>query len=115
MIVNGYGNNFNTITMLGQDAIAEVRVLLTNYQAEYGRASGATVNLISKSGTKEFHGLGSFFRRHEQFNANNFFNNRLGQPKPRYRYRTWTYNVGGPISLGSFNRNKDKLFFFWSQ
>ncbi|MCC6292219.1 MAG: TonB-dependent receptor [Bryobacterales bacterium] len=115
MIVNGYGNNFNTITMLGQDAIAEVRVLLTNYQAEYGRASGATVNLISKSGTKEFHGLGSFFRRHEQFNANNFFNNRLGQPKPRYRYKTWTYNVGGPISLGSFNRNKDKLFFFWSQ
>jgi hypothetical protein len=115
MVVNPMGNNVNTITMLGQDAIAEVRVLLTNYQAEYGRASGATVNLVSKSGTKDFHGLGSHFRRHEQFNANNFFNNRLGQPKPRYRYNTWTYNVGGPISVGSFNRNKDKVFFFWSQ
>lgn len=115
MVVNPMGNNVNTITMLGQDAIAEVRVLLTNYQAEYGRASGATVNLVSKSGGKSFHGLGSHFRRHEQFNANNFFNNRLGQPKPRYRYNTWTYNVGGPIAIPKLNRNRDKLFFFWSQ
>jgi hypothetical protein len=116
MVVNGIGNNFNTIVMLGQDAIAEMRVLLTNYQAEYGRSSGATVNLITKSGTKEFHGLASYFKRHEQFNANNFFNNRLGVPKPRYRYNTWNYNVGGPIYIpGKFNRNREKLFFFWSQ
>ncbi len=116
MVVNGIGNNFNTVVMLSQDAIAEVRVLLTNYQAEYGRSSGATVNLISKSGTREFHGLVSHFKRHEQFNANNFFNNRLGQPKPRYRYNTWNYNIGGPIYIpGKFNRDRDKLFFFWSQ
>jgi len=115
MVVNPMGNNFNTVVVLGQDAIAEVRVLLTNYQAEYGHASGATVNIVSKSGGKDFHGLGSHFRRHEQFNANNFFNNRLGQPTPRYRYNTWNYNVGGPISIGKFNRNRDKVFFFWSQ
>ena len=115
MVANPMGNNFNTVVVLGQDAIAEVRVLLTNFQAEYGHASGATVNIVSKSGGKDFHGLASHFRRHEQFNANNFFNNRLGQPKPRYRYNTWNYNVGGPISIGRFNRNKDKLFFFWSQ
>jgi hypothetical protein len=115
MVANPMGNNFNTVVVLGQDAIAEVRVLLTNFQAEYGHASGATVNIVSKSGTKNFHGLGSHYRRHEQFNANNFFNNRLGQPKPRYRYNTWNYNVGGPISIGRFNRDKDKVFFFWSQ
>jgi hypothetical protein len=116
MVVNGIGNNFNTVVMLSQDAIAEVRVLLTNYQAEYGRSSGATVNLISKSGTREFHGLASHFKRHEQFNANNFFNNRLGQPKPRYRYTTWNYNIGGPVYVpGKFNTNREKLFFFWSQ
>jgi hypothetical protein len=115
MVANPMGNNFNTVVVLGQDAIAEVRVLLTNFQAEYGHASGATVNIVSKSGTKDFHGLGSHFQRHEQFNANNFFNNRLSQPKPRYRYNTWNYNAGGPISIGRFNRNKDKVFFFWSQ
>jgi len=116
MVVNAIGNNFNTIVMLGQDAVAEVKVLLTNYQAEYGRSSGASINFISKSGGRDFHGLGSYFKRHEQFNANDFFNNLLSQPKPRYRYNTWNYNVGGPVTLpGRFNRNRDKLFFFWSQ
>jgi hypothetical protein len=116
MVVNGIGNNFNTVVMLGQDAIAEMRVLLTNYQAEYGRSSGATVNIVSKSGARDFHGLGSYFKRHEQFNAKNFFNNLLGQPKARYRYNTWNYNVGGPVYIpGKFNRDRNKLFFFWSQ
>jgi hypothetical protein len=116
MVVNPMGNNFNTVVVLGQDAVAEMRVLLSNYQAEYGRSSGATVNIISKSGTRDFHGLGSYFKRHEQFNANNFFNNRLDRPKPRYRYNTWNYNVGGPVYIpGKFNVNRDKLFFFWSQ
>jgi hypothetical protein len=115
MPVNPMGNNFNSVVMLSQDAVAEVKVLLTNYPAEYGRSSGATVNFITKSGTREWHGLASYYKRHEQFNANDFFNNRFGRPKPRYRYNTWNYNIGGPVPLGSLNRNKDKLFFFWSQ
>lgn len=123
MVVNPMGNNFNSVVVLSQDAIAEVNVLLSNYTAEYGRSSGAAVNFVTKSGTKDFHGLGSYFKRHEQFNANDFFNNRLGRAKPRYRYNTWNYNVGGPIwlpekvfgPLGGFNESKDKLFFFWSQ
>src|SRR2546425_6425585 len=78
--------------------------------------SGANISLVTKSGTRDFHGLGSYFKRHEQFNANDFFNNRLGVPKQRYRYNTWTYNIGGPVYIpGKFNRNREKLFFFWSQ
>jgi hypothetical protein len=123
MVVNPMGNNFNSVVVLSQDAIAEVKVLLSNYQAEYGRSSGAAVNFVTKSGGRDFHGLGSYFKRHEQFNANDFFNNRLNRPKPRYRYNTWNYNVGGPVylpkdifgPLGGFNENKEKLFFFWSQ
>ena len=115
MPVNPMGNNFNSVVVLSQDAIAEVKVLLTNYPAEYGRSSGATVNFITKSGTRDFHGLGSYYKRHEQFNANDFFNNRLGRAKPRYRYNTWNYNIGGPIPIPKVNRNRDKLFFFWSQ
>ncbi len=115
MPANPIGNNFNSTIVLSQDAIEEVKVLLTNYPAEYGRSTGATVNFITKGGTKEFHGLASYFKRHEQFNANNFFNNRLGTPRPRYRYNTWNYNVGGPVVLPKFNKDRDKLFFFWSQ
>ncbi|MCX6616450.1 MAG: carboxypeptidase-like regulatory domain-containing protein, partial [Acidobacteria bacterium] len=114
--LNALGNNFNAVIGVSQDAIAEVKVLQTNYQAEYGRMSGANVTLVSKSGTRQFHGLGSYFKRHEELNANDFFNNRLTQPKARYRFNTWSYNVGGPVYIPEhFNRNKDKLFFFFSE
>ncbi len=110
------GNNFELKLQQSMDSVAEVRILLSNYQAEYGNAAGANVEMVLKSGARDFHGLGSWFKRHEQFNANNFFNNRLSVPKARYRYNTWTYNIGGPAYLpGKFNRDKDKLFFFWSQ
>jgi hypothetical protein len=114
--LNAIGNNSNGVVALSMDAIAEVRVLLSNYEAEYGRKAGANVYLVSKSGTKDFHGLGSYFKRNEEFNADSFFNNQIGAPRPRYRYNTWTYNVGGPVYIPRvFNRNRDKLFFFWSQ
>jgi hypothetical protein len=128
--VQGNNNQFNQVSLDGvpisqqdvqtptvsQDAIAEVKVLLTNYQAEYGRLSGANVQLVSKSGTREFHGSGAYYKRHEQWNANNFFNNRLGRGLPIYRYNTWNYTIGGPVYIpGKFNRNRDKVFFFWSQ
>jgi hypothetical protein len=114
--LNAYGNQFNSVVNISMDAVAEVKVLLSNYQAEYGRLSGANVHIVSKSGTKEFHGLASYWKRHEQFNANEFFNNLLGLPKPGYRYNTWNYNLGGPAYLpGKFNTSREKLFFFWAQ
>src|SRR3954452_7330527 len=98
------------------DAIAEVKVLLNNYQAEYGRMRGAGVLMIGKSGTRDFHGSFNYFKRHEQFNANDFFNNRLGIPKARYRYNMYSYTIGGPAYIPKlFNKDKNKLFFFWSQ
>ncbi|MGH9657403.1 MAG: carboxypeptidase regulatory-like domain-containing protein [Bryobacteraceae bacterium] len=130
--VNGSRNNTNNVTIDGvvisapggapnlmlpvsMDAVSEVKVLLSNFQAEYGRLSGATVQMIGKSGTRDFHGLASYFKRHEQFNANNFFRNFNGLPKGRYRFNTWSFNLGGPITIpGRFNRNREKLFFFWN-
>ncbi len=97
------------------DAVGEVKVLLTNYQAEYGRSSGGTVNAVIKSGTKEYHGAGYYFKRNEAFNANEFFRNRDGLPKPRYRFDYPGYNIGGPVPIPWINKNKEKLFFFWSQ
>lgn len=97
------------------DAVAEVKVLLTNYQAEYGRSSGGTINTIIKSGTREYHGGAYYFIRNEALNANEFFRNRDGLARPQYRFNYPGYFLGGPVPMGKFNKNRDKLFFFWSQ
>lgn len=101
----------------GLDAVAEVKVLLVNYQAEYGRSQGGTINTVIKSGTKDFHGGAYYFLRNEAFNANEFFDNRQGIPRPRYRFNYPGYYVGGPVIIPgtNFNKNHDKLFFFWSE
>lgn len=109
----GSPNNFSSPINL--DAIGEVKVLLNNYQAEYGRNGGPMVNVVTKSGSNEFHGTGYLFKRHEQFNANSFFNNRNNNRKPIYRYQTLGATIGGPVTIpGKFNTSRDKLFFFYS-
>src|SRR5438270_841786 len=72
----GGGGNFSGITSI--DAIAEVNIQANSYTAEYGLKSGAQVNLVTKHGGSEFHGTAAYYKRHEQFNAQNFFNNRQG-------------------------------------
>jgi outer membrane receptor protein involved in Fe transport len=98
------------------DTIAEVKVLTSNYQAEYGRNSGGVITVITKSGTQSFHGAAYDYYRNETLNANSWGNNRTGTLKAPYRYRITGYNLGGPVYIpGKFNTKKDKLFFFWSQ
>jgi hypothetical protein len=105
---------FNEVTSV--DAIAEVNVILTNYNAEYGRNSGPQINMVSKSGTNEFHGSLYWYKRHEQFNANDFFNNRDGLSKPVFRYDTIGGTFGGPIYIPKkWNTGKTKAFFFYSR
>jgi hypothetical protein len=110
------GSNTGPYFEPSMDSIGEVKVLLTNYQAEYGRNSGAAINVIMKSGTQSFHGSGYYYKRNEGLNANSFFNNLTGRPRDRYRYDLAGYTIGGPITIpGKFNTNRDKLFFFFSQ
>jgi len=109
-------NGMATKMTVAQDAVAEVRILVSNYQAEFGRAAGSNMIIVTKSGSRQFHGMASYFKRHEQFNAGNFFDNRDGRGKPRYRYNTWTYNLGGPVYIpGKFNHERNRLFFFFQQ
>ena len=109
-------SNSTTVIQPNMDATAEVSVLTTNYQAEYGRMSSGVISVITKSGTRDFHGSGWAYVRHEALNANNFFNNRTGTPKSRYRYQIYGYSIGGPLYIPrKFNTDKNKLFFFFSQ
>jgi len=93
------------------DAIGEVQVELNNYRAEYGRNGGPVVNIVTKSGTKQYKGSAYWYKRHESLNANDFFNNRNGIAKPLYRFDTAGATLGGPAPVSPA---RDKLFFFYS-
>ena len=98
------------------DAIGEVQVMMANFNAEYGARSGGQMNVTIKSGTNQFHGSGYFFFRHEDLNANEFFNNKTGVPLPRYRYQNLGGTIGGPFIIPgtNFNKSRNKLFWFFS-
>ena len=87
------------------DAIQEVRMMTSNYTAEYGAAAGAITIVQTKSGTNQAHGSLYEFLRNDKLDANRFFNNRLGAPRPSFRRNEFGGTVGGPI-------RKDRTFFF---
>ncbi len=107
------------------DAIQELKVLTSNYQAEFGRNSGGTITVVTKNGTQDFHGSGNWSHRHEEFNANSWSNNHslkninglsVATPRADYRFNIETYSIGGPMYIPKVaNKEKKHLFFFWSQ
>ena len=97
------------------DSLAEINVKTSNYQAEYGGSAGAVINLVTRSGTREFHGGLYSYLRNEDLNANTFFNNKNSLPIARYRYVVGGGSIGGPVYVpGKFNRDKNRIFFFFN-
>jgi hypothetical protein len=109
------GSNSGSHVQPNMDAVAEVVVLTSNYQAEHGRSSAGTINVTTKSGSQDFHGSAFWFYRHESLYANSFFRNRTGTVRPIERIQNFGYTIGGPVYWKGFNREKDKLFFFFSE
>ena len=109
VVSNEVGNSGLMAQQINLDAIAEVRVLLNSYRAEYGRAGGGQVQIVTKSGSAIYTGNLYDYIRNEAFNANSFFNNRANIKKPRYRFNTYGANLGGPVPGLT-----QKLFFFYS-
>jgi hypothetical protein len=104
-----------SVDFLSMDSVREVKILVSNFQAEFGRKPGASIQAVTKSGTRDLHGIAHWYKRHEMFNASDFFNNRSGLSKPKYRYTTAGFNLGGPVFIpGKFNSARNKLFFFFS-
>jgi hypothetical protein len=90
-------------TILPIEAIAELRVL-SNFEPEYGRSAGGVVNIVTKSGTNDFHGTGFEFFRNNALDARNFFN-QVGSPQNPFHNNQFGGALGGPIK-------RDKTFFF---
>jgi hypothetical protein len=87
------------------DSIQEVRVQTSSYSAQYGASAGGVTIIQTKSGSNLVHGSAYEFLRNEKMDANQFFNNSLGAPKPAYRRNQFGGTVGGPI-------RRDKIFYF---
>jgi outer membrane receptor protein involved in Fe transport len=108
-LIDGMDNNereqFTILMRPSIDMIQEVKVDTNSYPAEVGRAGGAVVNLLTKSGTNDFHGGLYEFLRNDKLNANDFFSNKAGTPRASYRQNQFGGSIGGRIQ-------KDKTFFF---
>jgi hypothetical protein len=95
------------------DSVAEFRVLTSNYTAEYGRNGGGVISIVTKSGTNDIHGSAYDYGRNDAFNANTFFNNQSGAPRPILKRQQFGATLGGPVMLPKFN-GRNKAFFFLS-
>ncbi|MEK7725325.1 MAG: TonB-dependent receptor, partial [Acidobacteriota bacterium] len=108
--IDGHPNkdtvNGGPAAQFNQETIAEFQVLTTGYKAEFGQASGAIVNVITKSGGNQFHGVGSLFLRNDSFDGVNSLKTSVTDALPLTRY-DYSIAGGGPII-------KDKFFFFAS-
>jgi len=89
-----------------QDAVKEFQVNSNSFSAEFGRAGGAVINVVTKSGTNELHGSIFEFYRDKALNANNAINVLNNRPKSAYHYNQFGGTLGGPI-----RRNRDFYFF----
>lgn len=99
------------LLQMNVESIAEVKVLTSGYQAEFGRSSGLQVTAVTKSGTNRFHGSLYDVERDSNWNANSKVNKLNGDPKAVNKQRDWGYSIGGPVGRPG---GSNKIFFFYS-
>lgn len=110
VLVDGVTSLYNNSTVSfipTTEAVKEVRVQTTNFDAQFGNTLGGVINMITKSGTNQFHGAAWEFLQNTIFNANTFEGNLAGKPRSSSHINTFGFDVGGPII-------RNKLFFFYN-
>lgn len=105
--VQSSGSGSGGIPVPNPDGLQEFKVQTALYNAAYGRYAGANIIVITESGTNAYHGTIFEFLRNDVLNANDFFLNQIGQPRPTLKQNQFGFSLGGPIK-------KDKLFVFGS-
>ncbi|HEX6279496.1 MAG TPA: carboxypeptidase regulatory-like domain-containing protein [Pyrinomonadaceae bacterium] len=113
------GSNITLLSTPTVDSIQEFKVLSSNYTADVGRSGGGSVIITTKGGGNEFHGTVYEFVRNDRFNANTFFNNRLGRSSdgtpvadvPRLRYNNFGGVISGPVLIPNVGDGGDSLIY----
>ena len=98
------------------DSTQEIQVLTADYAAEYGRSSGGQIRILTRSGTRDFHGAGYEYLRNTIFNANTWGRNQNTATNfaAPIHYNQYGFNIGGPLYIpGKFNTDKSKVFWYW--
>ena len=111
------GSNATLNVYPNPEAIAEFKVLTSNYGAQYGRNGSGTVEVETKSGGSSFHGSAFEYLRNDFFNARSWDQGSdITQPKAPYKKNDFGYTFGGPVYIPNhYNTDKKKTFVFWSQ
>jgi len=94
------------------DDTQEFAVQTNSFSAQYGWSTGNVINAVTKSGTRDFHGDVWEFLRNSDLDANNFFNNAHGVPRPQFKRNQFGFTVGGPLDIPKLYRQRDKTFIF---
>ena len=118
-------SNGTSIGVADADSTQEVQILTANYNAEYGRSAGGQIRIVTKSGSRDFHGTAYEFMRNAALNANSFNRNKLGlgdcgvnpkldncRPSP-FTYNQYGYNLSGPVLIPGLPLNKERKKLFW--
>ena len=103
-----------TQSLVSLDALQEFRVQSSTYSAELGRNPGGQFSFVTRSGSNEWHGSAFDYLRNSVFDANDWFNNYLGQSEPALRQNDFGGTLGGPVRIPFLYDGKDRTFFFFS-
>lgn len=94
------------------DSVEEFKIQTNSFTAQNGFSTGNVINVVTKSGTSEFHGDAYEFLRNDKLDANSYFNNFNGLPKPSFRRNQFGASAGGPLYIPKLYKQTQKTFIF---
>jgi hypothetical protein len=110
--INSIQNGKDYVIQTPIDALSEFKVQTNNYSAEFGRSAGAILNATVKTGTNLLHGDAWEFFRNQNLDANDYFANQAGLPRPEFHRNQFGGTIGGPVILPKLYDGRNKTFFF---
>ena len=108
-----HGSESTLVVYPSLDAINELKVLTSNYGAQYGRSASGTILVDTKTGGSSLHGSAYYYGRNEIFNSRNYFDETLRPPL--YRKNDFGGSIGGPVFIPKLYPHRDRTFFFFSE
>ncbi len=109
---DGAGDWDGVIYVPSVDELQEFRIQTNTFSPQYGLSMGNVVNAVTKSGTRSFHGDAFEFLRNNVLDANNYFNNLNGLPRPAFKRNQFGFTAGGPVYIPHFYKQREKTFIF---